>query len=121
MVDVPPDSSMDPAGACLVMTTVDSSTTAKEIARRLVEERLAACVQILPPMTSVYSWEGRIEEASESLLLIKTVRSAYPALETRLRQIHPYQTPEVIAIPIEAGLPDYLAWMVEVTDCSPGE
>jgi periplasmic divalent cation tolerance protein len=107
---------MDPAGACLVMTTVDSSAAAREIARRLVEERLAACIQILPPMTSVYTWEGRIEEASESLLLIKTVRSAYATLETKLRQIHPYQTPEIIVLPIEAGLPDYLAWMVEVTE-----
>jgi len=121
MVDASPDSVVDSAGVFLVMTTVDSSTTAREIARRLVEERLAACVQILPPMTAVYSWEGRIEEASESLLLIKTVRSAYPALETRLRQIHPYQTPEIIVLPIEVGLPDYLAWMVEVTERSSGD
>ena len=118
MNDASPDSVMDPAEACLVMTTVDSSTTAREIARRLVEERLAACVQILPPMTSVYTWEGRIEESSESLLLIKTVRTAYPTLEARLRQVHPYQTPEIIVIPIVAGLPDYLGWMVEVTERS---
>ena len=121
MVDASPDSVMGLAAACLVMTTVDSSTTAREIARRLVEERLAACVQILPPMTSVYTWEGRIVESAESLLLIKTVRSAYPTLETRLRQIHPYQTPEIIVLPIEAGLPDYLAWMVEVTEHSSGD
>lgn len=120
MVDARPDSSTEPAEACLVMTTVDSPATAREIAQQLVEARLAACVQILPPMTSVYSWEGRIEEAPESLLLIKTVRSAYPALETRLRQIHPYQIPEIIVIPIVAGLPEYLAWMAEVTERSPG-
>lgn len=120
MADACPDSSADPVEACLVMTAVDSPATAREIAQRLVEDRLAACVQILPPMTSIYSWEGRIEEAPESLLLIKTVRSAYPALETRLCQIHPYQTPEIIAMPIVAGLPRYLAWMVEVTKRPPG-
>jgi periplasmic divalent cation tolerance protein len=119
MVDASLTPSADLPGACLVMTTVESPALAGEIARRLVKDRLAACVQILPAMTSVYSWEGRIEEAQESLLLIKTVRSAYPALEATLRQIHPYQTPEIIMLPIDAGLPDYLAWMAGVTTRSP--
>lgn len=119
MVDPSLTPSTDLPGACLVLTTVDSPATAGEIARRLVTDRLAACVQILPAMTAVYSWEGRLEEAQESLLLIKTVRSAYPALEVTLRQIHPYQIPEIIMLPIDVGLPDYLAWMAGVTTRSP--
>jgi periplasmic divalent cation tolerance protein len=101
----------DRRGACVVMTTLGSSSDAARIARHLVEGRLAACVQILPPMTSVYPWEGRVEEASEWLLLIKTLWVSYPALEAALREIHPYQIPEIIVLPIVAGLPAYLDWL----------
>ena len=101
--------------ACLVMTTLGSSSEAKQIAHRLVEDRLAACVQILPAMTSVYAWQGRVEEASEWLLLIKTLSANYPALETALRAIHPYQIPEIIVLPIVGGLPDYLSWLAAAT------
>jgi periplasmic divalent cation tolerance protein len=77
----------------------------------LVEQELAACVQILSPMTSVYRWQGQIERATETLLLIKTLPDSYPAVETAIKTHHPYQTPEIIALPITAGAEDYLAWL----------
>ncbi len=84
---------------------------AESLARFLVEEQLAACVNILPGLTSVYPWEGKIETGSEALLLIKTERVLYQRLETELRERHPYELPELIVIDIERGLPDYLNWI----------
>ena len=72
-----------------------------------VVSRLAGCVQILPAMTSIYHWEDRIEEAAEVMLLIKTRRPLYDQLEARLRQLHPYQTPEILALPVSAGATGY--------------
>jgi len=97
--------------AVVVLTTVETAEEAERLARVLIECELAACVQLLPPMTSIYRWQGAIERATESLLLIKTTRAAYPALETTIRQNHPYQTPEIITLPVEAGLKDYLDWL----------
>src|SRR5262245_12051559 len=91
---------MNEIGAVVVLTTVESMDDGERLARSLVERELAACVQLLPPMTSIYRWEGKIERASEILLLIKTARAAYPALETVIKQEHPYQTPEIIALPV---------------------
>ena len=97
--------------ALVVLTTVERAEDGARLARLLVEQELAGCVQILPPMTSIYRWQGRVEEASEMLLLIKTTRAAYAQLEAALKQHHPYETPEIIALPIETGSAEYLAWL----------
>ncbi len=91
---------------------------AQRLAGALIEERLAACVNILPGMVSVYSWKGAMTSANEALLLIKTERRVYPRLETRLRELHPYELPEIVAVDIERGLPDYLDW---ITQCLSSE
>jgi periplasmic divalent cation tolerance protein len=97
--------------AIVVMTTTETAKDGEWIAHLLVERELAACVQVLPPMTSVYRWQDHIERASETLLLIKTTRELYAAVERAIKEHHHYQTPEIIALPVEAGLPDYLAWL----------
>ena len=85
--------------------------TAEAIASRLVEERLAACVQILPPMRSVYRWEGRIEQGTEVLLLAKTSAAAWPALCARIEALHPYDTPEILTLEAASGSTGYLDWI----------
>src|SRR5688572_18114867 len=99
--------------ALVVLTTVEKREDAETLARHLVEGKLAACAQILPPMTSIYRWQGGVEQAEEYLILIKTTRLAYPDLETTLRREHPYQTPEILAIAVENGVSDYLTWLYE--------
>jgi periplasmic divalent cation tolerance protein len=99
----------------LVLTNVPDVTIATAIARQLVEQRLAACVNVLPQVQSVYRWQGMIEEASEVTLLIKTTERHYAALEAAIRASHPYDLPEVIAMPIVQGLPQYLDWIVQET------
>ncbi len=84
---------------------------ALDLARTLVREHLAACVNRVPGVSSVYEWEGRICEESEQLLLIKTTQARYPALEMRLKTLHPYEIPEIIAIPVVTGSRAYLAWL----------
>jgi periplasmic divalent cation tolerance protein len=86
---------------------------AERLASALVEEQLAACVNALPGIQSVYRWQGALERSAETLLLAKTTAERYPALESRLRELHPYELPEIIALPIERGLPGYLAWVRE--------
>jgi periplasmic divalent cation tolerance protein len=95
----------------LVLTTLPDAASAGRIAEMLVGERLAACVNILPPARSVYRWQGRVEQAEETPLLIKTTAARYPALESRLLQEHPYELPEILAVPIAHGLPAYLGWV----------
>jgi periplasmic divalent cation tolerance protein len=95
----------------LVLCTCPEGEAALDLARFLVEERLAACVNVLPGLTSVYAWQGAVETSRESLLLVKTERAAYARLEERLRERHPYELPEIVALPIENGLPDYLQWI----------
>jgi periplasmic divalent cation tolerance protein len=99
------------ADALVVLTTVEKTDEGERLARLIVENGLAACVQILPPMTSIYRWEGKLEKAGENLLLIKTTRAAYPALEKLIIQNHSYQTPEIISLTVETGLKDYLDWV----------
>lgn len=89
--------------------------TAGRIAEALVEERLAACVNVLPGLQSVYRWQGQIQRDAEVLLLIKTTRARYPALQARLPQLHPYELPELLAVEAAAGLPAYLQWVAEST------
>lgn len=95
----------------LVLTTCSNATSAEIIARTLVEERLAACVNVLPPMRSLYRWRGQVETAAEQLLLVKIRAADYPAVQRRLTELHTYEVPEIIAIPIHDGLPAYLAWL----------
>jgi len=97
--------------ALVVITTAETKEDAGRLAHLLVERELAACVQVLPQITSVYRWQGRVEQAAETLLLIKTTRAAFPRLEAAIKENHPYQTPEIIALPVEAGSNDYLDWL----------
>lgn len=99
----------------LVTTNLPNNETARHLARTLIEQRLAACVSILPVCRSVYHWQGVIEEAEETPLLIKTTQEQYAALEAGIRALHPYELPEIIAVPIVAGLPEYLAWVAAET------
>ncbi|MBV8648564.1 divalent-cation tolerance protein CutA [Paludibacterium sp.] len=99
--------------ALLVFCNVPDRAVADRIAEQLVAAQLAACVNVLAPCQSVYRWQGRIEKAEEVPLLIKTTADAYPQLEQRLRALHPYQVPEIIACDIAAGLPEYLTWVAE--------
>lgn len=96
---------------CLVLCTCPDADSAQRLAKSLVEERRAACVNILPGLTSVYAWEGQIEQAQEQLLLIKTETGLYADLETFLKTHHPYDVPEIIAVPVERGSADYLQWI----------
>jgi len=95
----------------LVLSTASSRAEAERIATGLVEGQLAACVNILPGLTSVYRWKEAIEHADEVLLLIKTSKRVFPELEQAIREAHSYDVPEVIAIPIEAGSDGYLSWL----------
>ncbi len=95
----------------LVLTNLPDRISAETLAASLVEDRLAACVNILQPCSSVYRWKGAVEKADEVPMLIKTTEARYPALEEAIRAKHPYETPELIALPVVDGLPDYLAWV----------
>lgn len=97
--------------ALVVITTTETVEAGERLAALLVEEELAACAQVIGPMTSVYRWEGRIERASEALILVKTTRSLYASLEAAIKRHHSYQTPEIIALPVESGSTDYLSWL----------
>jgi periplasmic divalent cation tolerance protein len=95
----------------VVMVTAPSSEKAAEIARCLVDERLAACVTVVEKVRSIYRWEGKVEEAAEALMLIKTRAEVFERLKERVLGLHPYQCPEIIGVPVEFGHRDYLAWM----------
>jgi periplasmic divalent cation tolerance protein len=99
-----------------VLTTAGSEEEAGRIASLLVERRLAACVQVVGPITSPYRWQGAIEEAREWQCLAKTTRTAYEAVEAAIREAHSYDEPEIIATPIVAGSSGYLAWIEENVD-----
>lgn len=99
----------------VVLVTVANDQEASTIARTLVEERLAACVQILPTIRSIYHWRGEIFDEQERLLIMKTASAGFPALCERVRELHPYEVPEIVSIPITEGLPDYLRWVLETT------
>jgi periplasmic divalent cation tolerance protein len=97
----------------IVLTTLPIEGDAEQFASRLVEEKLAACVSILPPMRSVYRWKDGIDRADERQLLIKTSAARLPALENRLAALHPYDVPEFVVIPIISGSASYLSWLSE--------
>jgi len=98
--------------ALVVITSTETLTDGQRLASLLVEAGLAACVQVLPQIISVYRWQGKVEQASEALLLIKTTRAAYPELETAIKQNHAYETPEIVALPVETGSIEYLDWLM---------
>jgi periplasmic divalent cation tolerance protein len=99
----------------LVLTNLPDAAGAQALAASLVSERLAACVNVLAPCRSVYRWQGAIESAQEVPLLIKTTAERYAALEAAIRAAHPHELPEIIAVPIARGLPDYLNWIAAET------
>ena len=99
----------------LILCTCPDLATAECIAETLVSERLAACANLAPGLTSIYRWQGQIQRDSEVLLLLKTRQAIYPLLEARIRELHPYQNPEIIALPIQAGSAAYLDWIVDST------
>ena len=101
----------DPGDIVVVLTTLSAGTEAEPLARTLVEERLAACVNLLPPMTSIYRWQGAVEEERERLLLIKTTRGRLEALRARLGTLHPYELPEFLVLPVDGGSAAYLEWV----------
>ncbi|RLK46529.1 periplasmic divalent cation tolerance protein [Alkalispirillum mobile] len=100
-----------PAEQYMVYCTCPDETVAREVAGNLVERRLAACVNIVPGLTSVFFWEGEAQAEPEVLLLIKTSASAYPALEQAILELHPYELPEIVGVPLEKGLPGFLHWI----------
>ncbi|MET8156186.1 divalent-cation tolerance protein CutA [Sphaerisporangium sp. NPDC005289] len=102
-----------------VQVAVDERAKAAELAASAVRARLAACVQIVGPVTSVFRWKGEVETAEEYLLLIKTTRERSGELSEHIRRAHPYETPEIILLPVEGGLPAYLRWIDEETSPDP--
>jgi periplasmic divalent cation tolerance protein len=100
----------------IVLTTVAADVDAESLARLLVDERLAACVNVLPVMTSIYRWKGAVEQDREQQLVIKTTAPRLEALETRLRALHPYEVPEFLVIDIAGGSAAYLEWLGEATN-----
>lgn len=102
----------DDAEVLLALSTAPDEASARRIARELLEARLVACVTLLPGAVSMYWWQGAIEESAEWLLLLKTTRARWSALAERLPQLHPYEVPELLALPVTAGLEPYLRWLV---------
>jgi periplasmic divalent cation tolerance protein len=99
----------------LVLTNLPDRAAAERVADLLIEKRLAACVSILAPCRSVYRWKSAIQHDEEHPMLIKTTLERYAELERALRSVHPYELPEIVAVPIEHGLSAYLAWVAEET------
>jgi len=97
----------------LVLTTVKNRAEAKRLSEKLVSEKLAACVSVLPSVSSTYRWRGELERARENLLLIKTSDEKLDRLIPRIKELHSYEVPEVLVVPIERGLPEYLKWLEE--------
>ncbi len=104
-----------PNDMLLVFTNLPDRDAAESLANTLIEEKVAACVNILGACTSVYRWQGVVENADEIPLLIKTTGARYAALEAVIRRLHPYELPEIIAVPLAQGLPGYLQWVADET------
>jgi periplasmic divalent cation tolerance protein len=99
----------------LVLCNVPDEAAGQAIANAVVEQGLAACVNLLPVVQSVYRWQGKIERATETTLLIKSSAGRYPELEQAIRARHPYDVPEILCLPVQAGLPAYLQWVLDET------
>jgi periplasmic divalent cation tolerance protein len=106
---------MDPIDAVVVLTTLPGSGDPLDVARTLVEERLAACVNVLAEMESTYRWQGSVESAREHQLVIKTTRPRLSELETRLKSLHPYEVPEFLVLTATSGADPYLRWLRQST------
>lgn len=104
----------------LVLTNLPDRAAATALARGLIERRVAACVNVLGDCTSVYRWQGKVEEANEVPVLIKTTDAAYPLLEQAIQALHPYELPEIVAVPLARGLPGYLDWVIAETQPGSG-
>ncbi|MGC3991132.1 MAG: divalent-cation tolerance protein CutA [Chthoniobacteraceae bacterium] len=104
------------ARVLLVFATFPDLESARRIGNQLVKEELAACVNLVPQIESIYRWKGTLERSAETLALIKTTAEAYAVLEKRLHELHPYDVPEIIAVDLQAGLPAYLDWVRESVD-----
>ena len=104
-----------PSNYLIVLSTAPDGPTARRLAKLLVRERLAACVNVVGGVQSVYRWKGAVKSAREYLLIAKTTRSRFAALRTRLVAAHPYEVPEIIALPLAGGLANYLSWISENT------
>lgn len=104
-----------PTDALVVLVTTPTPERAAEIARALVDERLAACGNVVSALRSIYRWEGRVQDEAEALLVLKTTRDRFEALRDRVLALHPYQVPEVVALPVEGGSAAYLAWIAGET------
>jgi len=94
-----------------VLSTTQKKEDAARIAKALVDRRLAGCVQVMGPLESTYRWRGKVERAREWLLLIKSTKKAYPRLEKAIKEMHPYETPEILALPVVKGSKEYLRWL----------
>jgi periplasmic divalent cation tolerance protein len=105
--------------ALLVLTNLPDRASAEKLAKALIQQRVAACVNILAPCRSVYRWKGEVQHDEEHPVLIKTTRERYAALEAAVREAHPYELPEIVAVPIERGLPAYLDWVAAETTPAP--
>jgi len=101
--------------ALLVLTNLPDRAAAEKLAEALIQKRVAACVNIMAPCRSVYRWKGAVQHDEEYPVLIKTTRESYAALEAAIREAHPYELPEIVAVPIERGLPAYLDWVATET------
>lgn len=97
----------------LVLTTVPSAEVGATLARTLVQARLAACVNVLPPMTSIYRWKGEVQQDTECQVIVKTLRSRVDEVRALMRRTHPYELPEFVVVPVEAGESAYLAWVAD--------
>lgn len=97
----------------LILSTFGTAEEARRISRTLVEERLVACANILPGVESIYRWKGDVETSAETMVFFKTVTDNYPQLETRIRELHSYEVPEIVALRVDTGLPAYLRWVDE--------
>src|SRR3712207_1577537 len=104
-----------PEEILLAVSTFPNAETATRIARQLVTEKLAACANIGAPVQSIYRWQGKIEEAQETMVFFKTTAAQFGEFQSRLRSLHPYDVPEVIGFRVADGLPDYLQWVAECT------
>lgn len=104
---------MTDVAALVVLSTFPDADTAVRVARTLVEQQLAACVNVVPTVRSIYRWEGKVCDEGETLAVIKTTAERYAALAAKIAELHPYQVPEVIALPLAGGHPPYLAWLAE--------
>lgn len=99
----------------LIISNVPDQATARRIAEELVGMRAAACVNILPAIHSVYRWEGKVENAEEITIMVKSTADRYDEIETAIKRLHPYEVPEIIALPVTHGLPAYLQWLISET------